>query len=1016
MTKMIHEPNCKRIYALSETSISVCDLRTQSVKVRLHEIHEAPVTCVCWYSVDQYYITACSRGQICCWSPRPSPVSAKGGYSSTLTSTKPPPHTLLHSFHAHSKSINGLAIHPSPGMFITAGQDGYIKVWDFEIYSLLQSITLDAGITHFKVCQYNNSDVCIFGLTTGEAAMWKINSCCSEFRLCASDVVSLTSFDSFVDPDGLEENPIRYHDSDEVIPLNPSEIDHNENDGLDEEVMEDSRPPTAIPPTLAALEAGILDETMNLNRDQERKTPNSKPSSRRSKKPSDNSRQQVLPTISVVVSAPLNGLQLQDPNTEPSMPSPTPPELSNLERTIVAFAGNDLQVITTGGTLKSRVEPDALVEGVSAIAFSVFQQLLFCLMENSHIRIFCTKSSICVLLREVYVGAIGSDEPSALVMADNMTLAPNRASSTSRDMRGNPSPLNFEEILAIGTSSGTLICLDTFQECQTVLIQQIYYGRVDALKYRRLRKELIGLGRSLNSSDLVIKVWKVPDMILMHEIVCDTSFSCWEMSLSYSMICVGCNDGFSRLFNLVSDILVPPSSARIISSRSPSPSRPMTSPQDFPSLEEKNQPTNQFDVAKGRHIEVIRQEGGHESAIIAISFCDELRAYATSSLDCTLKFWDFEKRLIKSILFNAPSKCILFTIPVGNILLTQGRHISSIAREVWEEKGLLQIAKESEDPWERISSLQEDDLPLSRGLASKIDGTNGIGEEEVGLLIPERLYESTTFLTEEQRTQFDLSLLSYGIVSSSFTGDMEEYWRHHSSLATNSKRGRKLDVRNPKYKVKPPEGKKRFAAKLREKRLTEEENETPAQEYEIDYDAIEGDNNTRAPEGTIIEGEDEDDDGITDGRKSTMVKDNSKQQRNAFIRTARVVQATTSLLSSTRKSTISGSRKTNITSTRKTNLSRTGGNTLLKPTPPTSSMSSAVHSLLKHQLSIGVQSKRNQELPTQLSYFNDEYHIKPNGPHGTGNDMLESYQESGGGPTRSSSKSRRDIQRYTQFM
>jgi WD40 repeat protein len=110
------------------------------------------------------------------------------------------------------------------------------------------------------------------------------------------------------------------------------------------------------------------------------------------------------------------------------------------------------------------------------------------------------------------------------------------------------------------------------------------------------------------------------------------------------------------------------------------------------------------EVPQGRHVEILRQEGGHEAEIVAISFCDELRAYATSALDCTIRFWDFEKRIIRSILFNTPRRCLLFTALVGDILLTQGRHISTIARDVWEERGLLHLAKESEDPWEKISS------------------------------------------------------------------------------------------------------------------------------------------------------------------------------------------------------------------------------------------------------------------------------------------------------------------------
>jgi hypothetical protein len=388
-------------------------------------------------------------------------------------------------------------------------------------------------------------------------------------------VVTLVSFDSFVEPDRVTDSSsaIRYHENGEYLTMEAVTINEDPmlaqtsedgQDGDDREggELEEVRPPTALPPTLAALEAELELEANTAHVNLSRRTPN-KPSSKKSKRPVDPSRQSVLPSISVVVSAPFVSPSFDSARaSSPSALSagahhPSPPDPSQLERTILAFAGNDLQVITPGGTLKSRVEPDALVDGVSAMALSVFQQLLFCLLENGHIRIFCTKSATCVLLREVYIGAIGSDEPTALVIADSMTVSSSsssRTSSTSKDMRGNPSPLNFDEILVIGTSSGTLICLDTFQECQLVGIQQLYHGKIEALKYRRLRKKLIGLGCSLTTQSRTIKIWKVPDMTLMHEIRCDSTFCCWEISPSYGMICFGCTDGFSRLFNLISEL------------------------------------------------------------------------------------------------------------------------------------------------------------------------------------------------------------------------------------------------------------------------------------------------------------------------------------------------------------------------------------------------------------------------------------------------------------------------------
>jgi hypothetical protein len=202
-----------------------------------------------------------------------------------------------------------------------------------------------------------------------------------------------------------------------------------------------------------------------------------------------------------------------------------------------------------------------------------------------------------------------------------------------------------------------------------------------------------------------------------------------------------------------------------------------------------------------------------------------------------------------------------------------------------------------------------EDIELRRGLGTPSQGSEEAGDR--GLLVPERMYDSTTFLTEDQRLDLDQSLLSYGILPGTFTGgDMEEYWRHHSALSANfpstfrqRQGGKPLNVRNPKYKVSVPEGKKRFVARVRERRErldgeTGDEGDEFGDEAEAD-ERREGEDEGPRDEVRQPNAMDEGDADLfpSEGRarKTVIAESNAAgtgtafKPRNAFIRTARVV-------------------------------------------------------------------------------------------------------------------------------
>lgn len=53
------------------------------------------------------------------------------------------------------------------------------------------------------------------------------------------------------------------------------------------------------------------------------------------------------------------------------------------------------------------------------------------------------------------------------------------------------------------------------------------------------------------------------------------------------------------------------------------------------------------------------------------SLCALCIARTRSSLDCTVRVWDYEKRLIRTVTLNLPSYSVLNNSPLGDLLITQ---------------------------------------------------------------------------------------------------------------------------------------------------------------------------------------------------------------------------------------------------------------------------------------------------------------------------------------------------------
>lgn len=652
VTRFVYEPQHRRAYALCEQSVYILNFRTRSVETTLRDIHDAPVTCCLWYLKDQFYITACSRGVLRCWSPHRSLQQRM--HSSEEFS-------MVYSVQAHAKAVTGLALHPQPGMLLTASMDMSIKIFSLEAFQLLQFIQTPDIVANFMLTTYHNMNCCLFSNSNGDITVWKIDSYCSLYMSCATDIVSLNNFET-----------IQGRADEDIVYVEDSSTVDNANYRFTPDIADRASPETDV---LRSRLSSVNTDT-SLAEMSELTTPNTD-----------------------AVQIPIAPMSLDAPE---SVATKAP-------MNVVVHAGSDIRLVSESGSPLSRLEPELVVDGVRAFVYSAYQKLLFCILESGVIRSFCTRLANSNTLRDFTVGAKG-DIAESIVLIDVMSLTSLRSSATSKTVRGEPSPLNVDETLVVGTSSGSLVFMDTFQECGVINAVQAFHGSITSLKYRKSRRELLALGLSISESAATLKVWKVPEMILQHEIKCDVAMRCWSISPTLNFVGIGCSDGYCRLLSLISD---------------------KKTTENKKTAEKSCKDTGPV----GSYIEVLRQEHQHEREIIDIAFCDSLRVFATTAQDYTVKFWDYEKRYIRTIVFDVLSRSLLFT-HAGDLLLAQNMNIFRVEFHVWEGRGLIQQAVMRELPW---------DVEFIEHTSSDVD----VVTPRISLI--QRGYKQETFLTEASK-------------------------------------------------------------------------------------------------------------------------------------------------------------------------------------------------------------------------------------------------------------------------
>merc|ERR1711871_1408708 len=109
---------------------------------------------------------------------------------------------------------------------------------------------------------------------------------------------------------------------------------------------------------------------------------------------------------------------------------------------IVSYSSQDLRIISKSGQLVSRLEPSSIIEGVKAYTVSLFQEMLFCLMEkegSNVVKIYDISNQKCPLLKTKLLSVSEVDMCTCMCMCN---VLPSKASQATRpvgtkDFRGN---------------------------------------------------------------------------------------------------------------------------------------------------------------------------------------------------------------------------------------------------------------------------------------------------------------------------------------------------------------------------------------------------------------------------------------------------------------------------------------------------------------------------------------------------------------------------------------------------
>lgn len=105
---------------------------------------------------------------------------------------------LFHVFPGHSKAVTGIKLHPTPGLAITVGMDGFIKVLNLEALNELFVLQVCGGIQEMKIVILNNKRrALLFSQSDSVMRLMKIVNTTGFFATSVSTIHDLEACENF---------------------------------------------------------------------------------------------------------------------------------------------------------------------------------------------------------------------------------------------------------------------------------------------------------------------------------------------------------------------------------------------------------------------------------------------------------------------------------------------------------------------------------------------------------------------------------------------------------------------------------------------------------------------------------------------------------------------------------------------------------------------------------------------------------------------------------------------------
>jgi len=688
--------------AFSGTSVFVLNLARRSLVHRLERIHDNNLTVLVWYARSQFYLTACNRGLIKCWtalgydnnnSKRAQQQQDGSGESSSFS--------CLHTFHLHSAAVTGLVLHPISGMAISCSLDAYIRILNLENFTEIYNINMNGvGITGLRMLDYvpAGRKAIMFSDVNNTIRVWRIATATGFpfFGIMNSNVVGLHKFENM-----HEETIKAFQKSDPVVRMRQL------TDVVDIKVVVDT----------------VYKDTSRFGKrdsDSESSDDEDAANGRVGGEDEEEEEEAIMRTLmshrggggvrpnagkkkGASIRASFTEKALVDAKTE-HLNAATLKQLTEAENKrsraflsssyvgSLASGPQELRIISGApqqGIAIALLEPEVLVDGITCYTLSVYQNLAFCLFESGRLKVFCCRSLDAPMLLDVNIRAMPSLENElglSMALLDDFPELAQRPHGKANaeylfDIRGNQTPYYISEVIVVGARSGSLLFFDTLNNCEfCYCLPMALKFPIMELSYRHRKKELFAVGRGGSlGGQIVVSVFSMPSLdcvLTVPDIKGVTVFTVASVLPNFG---VGCKDGDVRVFFI---------------------SYPNTA----------NQPAKAGRPLALRTIEVLRPgvignshgaDRAHKAAITALAFSDEMKIYASCSADQVIMIWTLDKQYIRSIGYSMPLKSVIFNGPPGDLVISQNNYLLTVPTGIWNAGGAMQLVLDARDrdPW-----------------------------------------------------------------------------------------------------------------------------------------------------------------------------------------------------------------------------------------------------------------------------------------------------------------------------